>query len=305
MRHHLVLLPLLLAAPLAAQATQPEFVVRSAGGEPLGAAALAERLAAYDVVFLGEEHDDLVAHAVQAELVAELGRGRPLLLSLEMFERDVQVHLDEYAAGRMDEAAFLAASRPWRNYATGYRAMVELARERRWPVVAANVPRPLAAAVSRGGPDALDTLPQDAWRLFAAHRACAPAGEYFERFAATMGSMESHGGHVALVRYYASQCLKDETMAESIVRARQAWPGLPVVHVNGAFHSDFRLGTVERLLRREPGLRVAVVSMLPVDEPEAADVAAHAGRAEWFVFTRRPARVAEPAADATPPEPGP
>jgi uncharacterized iron-regulated protein len=277
------------AAPLAAQPDVADYAVRTASGEVMTIESLADALAAFDVVFLGEMHDDLVAHAVQAELVAALGRGGPLLLSLEMFERDAQVTVDEYAAGRTDEAAFFAGSRPWPNYATGYRAMVEQARERRWPVVAANVPRALASAVARGGMAALDTLATDAWPLVAAHRSCAPEGEYFGRFAGAMGSMEGHGGHAAVVRYYEAQCVKDETMAASIVRARQAWPGLPVVHVNGAFHSDFRLGTVERLLRREPGVRVAVVSMVPVDDPGAGDVAEHAGRAEWFVFTRKPA----------------
>lgn len=54
------------------------------------------------------------------------------------------------------------------------------------------------------------------------------------------------------------------------------------------FHSDFRLGTVERLARREPSLRVAVVALVPVRDPAAADPAEHAGRAGWIVFTRRP-----------------
>jgi uncharacterized iron-regulated protein len=295
-------LPLLLAllpAVVVAQAPPAEYAIRSATDAQLDVAGLADALAGYDVVFLGEMHDDLIAHGVQAALVEAMGERRPMLLSLEMFERDVQVPLDEYAAGRTDEAAFLAASRPWPNYGTGYRAMVERARTGRWPVVAANVPRPLASAVARGGLAALDTLPQDVWRHVAEHRACDPEGAYFDRFAATMGSMEGHGGHAAVVRYYAAQCVKDETMAESIVRARRAWPGLPVVHVNGAFHSDHRLGTVERLLRREPGVRVAVVAMVPVDDPDSPDVAAHEGRAEWFVFTRKP-----PPVDSAVGEPG-
>jgi uncharacterized iron-regulated protein len=295
------LLPLLtLPSLLAAQPSTADYAIHAPSGERVELGALAGALVQYDVVFLGEVHDDAVTHRLQAALLEEIGRRRTrILLSLEMFERDVQVPLDEYAAGRTDEAAFLAASRPWPNYGTGYRAMVERARTGRWPVVAANVPRPLASAVARGGLAALDTLPQDVWRHVAEHRACDPEGAYFDRFAATMGSMEGHGGHAAVVRYYAAQCVKDETMAESIVRARRAWPGLPVVHVNGAFHSDHRLGTVERLLRREPGVRVAVVAMVPVDDPDSPDVAAHEGRAEWFVFTRKP-----PPVDSAVGEPG-
>ncbi len=141
---------------------------------------------------------------------------------------------------------------------------------------------------------ALDTVPEAHRRGWAARRECAPDGEYFRRFAGAMGEMEGHGGRAAVERFYQAQCLKDETMAESIVRARQAWPGWMVVHVNGGFHSDFRLGTVERLARRGPALRIAVVAMVPVPDPAAAALAEHAGRGDWIVFTRRAPAAAAP-----------
>ena len=37
--------------------------------------------------------------------------------------RDVQGVLDDYLAGRIDEAEFLSGSRPWQNYRTGYRPL--------------------------------------------------------------------------------------------------------------------------------------------------------------------------------------
>lgn len=285
-----LLLLLLVAAPLLAQPDPASYAVHTPSGERIELAALADALAAYDVVFLGEQHDDSVTHAVQAALLEAIGaRTGRVLLSLEMFERDVQVAVDEYAAGRAEEAAFLSASRPWPNHARDYRPLLEHARERGWPVLAANVPRPLASAVSRAGWAALDTVPDAALRWFAGERRCAPEGEYFRRFSDAMGGMEGHGGRAAVERYYAAQCLKDETMAESIVRARQAWPGWPVVHVNGGFHSDRRLGTVERLVRRLPEARIAVVAMVPVSEPASADVSEHAAKGDWIVFTRRSA----------------
>ena len=255
---------------------------------------MADALAGYDVVFVGEMHDDPATHRFELALLeavaARRGEG---MLSLEMFERDAQVPLDEYGVGRMAEDAFLAAARPWPNYGTDYRPLVEAARARRWPVVAANVPRPLAASVARGGFAALDTLPPSHGRLYAARRGCAPEGEYFRRFAQTMQGHGGHGGDTTgagavIARYYQSQCLKDETMAESIVRARAAWPGRIVVHYNGAFHSDRRLGTVERLARRDPSARIAVVSVVPVARVEDADAAEHAAHGDYVVFVPRP-----------------
>jgi len=294
-----------LAGPLTAQA--PEARVWDAGGARwVEFGGMADALARYDVVFVGEQHDDPATHRLEAALLQAVGdRAGRVILSLEMFERDVQPLLDDHVIGRVAEDAFLAGSRPWGNYADDYRPLVRMAAERRWPVVAANIPRPLASAVSRGGWIAVDTLPPASRRLMAAERECASDGEYFRRFGEAMGGMGGHGADAdtaaarAMVeRFYQAQCIKDETMAESIARARQAWPGWMVVHYNGGFHSDHRLGTVERLTRRLPDLRIAVVAVVPVPDPAAADPAEHAGRGDYVVFV--PAPPAVPPAPAAP-----
>lgn len=286
----------LAAAPLAAQA--PEGRAWDArAGRWVEWEVMADSLARHDVVVVGEQHDDAATHRAEAWLLDAIGRRRGrVMLSLEMFERDVQPLLDDYTVGRVPEADFLARSRPWGNYASDYRPLVEAARARRWPIVAANVPRPLASSVARGGMAALDTLPFSHVRLFAAERRCAPRGEYFRRFGEVMGGMQGHGAapdsaaaHATLVRFYEAQCIKDETMAESIARAREVWRGWMVVHYTGAFHSDYRLGTVERLERRLPGARIAVVSIVPVPDPAAADPAEAARRGDYVVFVPRPA----------------
>lgn len=295
-RLSVLLLPLsiFLAAPGAA--AQADYAaVQGGSGRGMGVMELADSLARYDVVFLGEQHDDPVTHRVQAILLDEIGRRQPrVVLSLEMFERDVQALVDDYAAGRLAESDFLARSRPWGNYADAYRPLVERARWWGWPVVAANVPRPLASAVSRGTLAVLDTLPATHAGWYAAELRCEPQGEYFRHFGEAMGGMQGHGAgadtaaaRATLTRFYEAQCLKDETMAESIARARHGAPDAVVVHVNGAFHSNGRLGTVERLVRRMPTLRVAVVTLAPVDDPRAGDAAEHAG-SDYVVFTRRP-----------------
>jgi hypothetical protein len=88
--------------------------------------------------------------------------------------------------------------------------------------------------------------------------------------------------------FYLAQCIKDETMAESIVEARQRAPGNAIViHYDGAFHSDYRQGTVDRVRRRVPDLRLAVITAVPVNDPASATLADHAGRADFIIFTRR------------------
>ena len=94
----------------------------------------------------------------------------------------------------------------------------------------------------------------------------------------------------ALDRYYQSQCMKDETMAESIVRARAEHGPTPlIVHLNGAFHSNFGLGTVERVERRMPDAKLVVITAIPVASlddvrPSRDD----RKQGDWLVYTLKP-----------------
>jgi len=166
-------------------------VVETSSGRALRFDAMIERLAGADVVFFGEQHDDPETHRTEFGVLDALGRvGRPVVLSLEMFERDVQGVLDDYLAGRIPETEFIAKSRPWDRYVTDYRPMVELAKARGWPVIAANVPRPMASAVGRKALAALDTLTPTE-RGWAARDIQCPDDAYRARF------MEDMKGHSA------------------------------------------------------------------------------------------------------------
>lgn len=258
---------------------------------------VARAAAGADLVFFGEQHDDPVTHAAELALLAAVGERRPsVVLSLEMFERDVQGVLDDYLAGRVAEPAFLAASRPWDRYNTDYRGMVELARARGWPVVASNIPRRLASAVSRAGLAVFDTLNAGDKRWIAAEHRCPVNDEYFRRFAEQMqghgnggpsGPATDEASKRMVVRFYEAQCAKDEAMGEAVAAAWRARPGTIVVHYDGAFHSDFGLGTVDRARRRAPGARSVVISAIPVASLDSLPVDAHKGRGDYLLFARR------------------
>jgi uncharacterized iron-regulated protein len=258
--------------------------------------AMLADVARADVIIVGEQHDDPNTHRLEAAILQGLMRRRvPVVLSLEMFERDVQPVLDGYLAGKMSEEEFLAKSRPWPRYASDYRGLVEMARAHRWPVIAANVPRRVAADVSKQGLRTLDALsPAD--RAHVARELQCPTDGYFDRFIAAISGHPAPGAEkasdeekrAAHERMYHSQCVKDETMAESIATAFDSHSGRPatIVHYTGAFHSDFGAGTVERLRRRLPGRRVAIVSILAEEDldtlaPEEDDLK----RAEYLVYT--------------------
>jgi uncharacterized iron-regulated protein len=275
-----------------------------------------------DIVFVGEQHDDPNTHRLEAAILDGLRRrGVAVTLSLEMFERDTQADVDGYLAGKVPEEEFLKISRPWPRYSTDYRALVEIAKAQGWPVVASNVPRRIASSVAKTGLTALETLtPAD--RAWAAADIRCPRDAYFERFAEQMNGHQASPGDKNAApaqgstnpstpanvssqakapeqkkpptpaevqtteRYYFSQCVKDETMAEAIANAFERHGRKPVVQITGAFHSDFGQGTAERVRRRLPDRRLAVVSVLPVKD---LDTLAPAGedlkRGDFLLYT--------------------
>jgi uncharacterized iron-regulated protein len=272
------LLTLALAASatltLAAQGYVPHRVFDTDRGAFSDFEAMAVALSKADVVFVGEQHDDPNTHRLELAVLEALARrGRRVIVSLEMFERDAQEPLEHFLMGHMPEDEFLKVSRPWPRYATDYKPLVDFAASKDWPVVAANVPRPIASEVAKGGLDVLQQKSADDRKLFAADLKCPVGDDYFKRFAAVMGGHPAPGASAdearrTTERYYFSQCVKDETMAESIAQAftagRSGGTPATLVHFNGAFHSDYRLGTAARVARRLKDARIVVISVKPV-----------------------------------------
>ena len=211
---------------------------------------LVQRANGVELLFVGEQHNDTPGHVMELAILEGIARrrgdgGGPVVLSLEMFERDVQGDLDAYLNGAKDEAAFLAKARPWPNYAPDYRPLVELAKTQRWPVVASNIPRPLASAVSKNGLGFLDTLNATVRAQHVAASISCPQDQYFKLFREVMsdghGAASSGGAQgdsakaaaaaaeASLMRVYQAQCVKDETMGEAVagalVAARARGPG--------------------------------------------------------------------------------
>lgn len=254
-----------------------------------------EALDAADVLFVGETHNDAVGHLIEAELLRRAderysqaaGRKRSLALSLEMFERDVQTIVDEYLGGFITERHFLLSSRPWNNYETDYRPLVEYAREHHLPVIAANAPARYVSRVSAQGPASLASLSKEArgWLPPLPYpEASTPYATKFNRFmsdgaaapsspavaqAAPQSATNPHGGAHLLE----AQTLRDASMAYAISEFLKRGRNPLVIQVNGTFHSEERMGVPEQLAHYRKKARAVVVTIIP-DEGRTGFVAA-------------------------------
>jgi len=267
--------------------SEDQFRAFDAKGNPVTLADIVKAAGGADAIFFGELHDDAVGHAIQAEafrrIVAEYSAGRKVTLSLEMFERDVQIVVNEYLNGQISEAQFLASSRPWGNYKTDYRPLVELAKEKRLEVVAANAPRRYVNMVSRGGRDTLNGLTKQA-RSWLPPLPYAEASEaYSKKFKALMGP--SPEAQMGIDKILSSQSLWDASMAYGVAEALKKKKGGLVMHLNGGFHTESRLGTVEHLLKYRKKARIIVVTMRTEENFKSFDKAKHTDLGDYVILT--------------------
>jgi uncharacterized iron-regulated protein len=270
-------------------------------GEPLTGRRLQALLDAADVILLGEVHNDPLAHRLQERFVrASLGDGSGAL-ALEMLERRPGQDLRVAPGVEALEAAGLNG---WANWRTFYLPIIETAARLNAPIMASNTPRPYVRMARMSGYGAMRTLPEAEQELFD----FPPTGPdvdaallpYRARFLDRMrGMRDTHARDPVAVDpatrpatrprptrgtrpidFYRAQLVWDATMAQSIREARRRY-GAPVVHLNGAFHSDYD-GALTVLLRRA-GLRVMTVSFVPTESTRLhpGDV----GRADAVIYT--------------------
>ena len=323
-----VLLAVLVPLPTTAQTPADSsardssaYAVYTADGTPATLDDVVAAMDTVDVVFLGEQHDDPTAHALQDSLVRRtLARfsdttatPRPVALSLEMFSRDAQPVVDEYLGGWITERHFRQAARAWFNY-TDYRPLVEAAKAAGRPVLAANAPRRYVNRVARAGAASLADLPASAHQWLPPLPYPMPSAAYHAKWMdlmreamppghgtsadtshaasdstahSTMPHEDGHGAgtHDTIPPMLQTQGLWDATMGYTLAEHLMHTSDALVLHVTGAFHITRGTGTPETLRHYRPSARMLTVVLKPTDDVSAFDTDAHAGLGDFVILT--------------------
>jgi uncharacterized iron-regulated protein len=211
----------------------------------------------YNVIFIGEEHESPIAHKAELTILTELAeRDSSLVLALEMFERDIQDTLNTYLKGKIPEDEFLERTRPWPNYHEDYRPLIELAKRKGIPVIAANIPRRAAAAVGMANKISPEVLGSD--NTYTPNTFYLDSKEYYKRFLATMETMSYRAPmkRRKTKALFKAQVLKDAVMAGSL----NAFLDRRILFCCGHFHSDYHLGIPYQLRKNHPELKIGVIT---------------------------------------------
>ncbi len=211
------------------------------------------------VVYVGESHDRYDNHLVQLAVLRALHRReQAVALGVEWFQQDVQAHLDDYIAGRIDASQMLLRTEyyeRWRFDYPLYRPILEYAREHAIPVIALNAPQAITREIGRVG---LDALPEELRAQLPAEYSPTNEG-YSQRI---RDAFELHQDESQPFEHFLDVMNTwDETMARNAAGYLEANPGHRLVVMAGRGHAGFRQGIPDRVKRR-----VAVSDLIVLPE---------------------------------------
>lgn len=233
-------------------------------GKEVSFSKMVKSLSNYEVILLGELHNDPISHWMHFEMVKSLSKDRENVnLCFEMLETDNGEIVKEYAEGMIREKDFLSQMRLWPNHKTDYQPLISYAVERGYHVAASNVPRRYAALVARKGISALDSISDKAKTFL------PPLPFPFDpeaREYASMIEMMSGHGEMSGENMAKAQALKDAAMAWFLNKNHSA--GELSFHINGDYHSADYGGIFRYLMLYNEGLDVAVFSTVTAENGE-------------------------------------
>ena len=252
-----LILFLLLVGTTQAQNAKP-FQFYNEKGKVVKFEKMVDELSKYDVVFIGEYHDNSINHWLELRITKALygKKSGNIMLGAEMFERDNQKQLNHYLNGNLSEKEMGDSMRLWNNFKTDYKPLVDFAKSNKLPFVATNIPRRYASIVAKKGLDSLQFVAESEkpYMMKLPVEVTLDTPGYKEM----LEMMGEHAGPNPM-NFVAAQAVKDATMAESI--AQHYKDGYLFIHYNGDYHSKERGGTVWYLQKLRPDLKIAVISV--------------------------------------------
>ncbi len=259
----LLIIPFML---LSFKIDKPAYLLYQQNGKEIKYKKMLKELQNADIVLFGEFHNDPICHWLQLEVTKDLFLeiDSNLILGAEMFERDNQLVMNEFLAGKFNDSKFEADARLWNNYKTDYKALLNFAKENKLPFIATNVPRRYASIVYAGGFEALNELSNEAKQLFA--QLPIAYDPELSCYKSMMGGGQMGGGH-GNENLPKAQAIKDATMAESILNN---WIKTKLfLHYNGAYHSDNFESIVWYLKKSNPELIIKTISVSYFNESDS------------------------------------
>lgn len=268
------------ATPGGTAADERESLHAAPDGVEIDHAALARRIDAADVIYLGEKHGNRFHHAAQLRVVRELvARGKRPVMAFEVVTLPETSELVSFVetpahapAGGVDPAARLrealgwsADDYRWRDYGP----LFEYARANQLRVAGIDLPRSLRRRISRVGVDGLIALERGQL-----HDSGFVDADYEQLMHERLNAAHCGFAPPALrARLYETWVARNDAMATAIAALAAEQPGQPIVVIVGSEHAANNMGVYERVAHIAPTLRqlnIGFMGRMPDTDVSAA-----------------------------------
>jgi uncharacterized iron-regulated protein len=244
----------------------PVKIIASSTKQTLNFSEFVTKLSEYDVICVGEQHDQPLHHLIQENIIRGLyTKDKRLGVGLEMFQRPFQPSLDRYLAGTTTEAEFLKESEydtRWGFDFKLYRPILEFCRTSQIPLGALNAPSELTKRISKVGYAGLtDAEKQQLGPVdfnVQAHRQY-----WYDQLGQMHG--DSKPSEERKERTYQVMTVWDDYMAQSGAAFKTERKLARLVVLAGGGHIEHRFGIPDRIARYGKST-VATVGIVIVDD---------------------------------------
>ena len=235
---------------------KPAYKLYNSKGDEVKYADMIEDLSDADFVFIGELHNNPIAHWMEFEITRGIYslKKEKTILGAEMFEADDQLIINEYLNNDYPAKKFEPEMKLWPNYSTDYKPLLDFAKDNKIEFIATNIPRRYASVTYKNGFEGLDKLSDEAKKYM------APLPIEYDKDLDCYKSMMQMGGMGAHVNENLpkSQAMKDATMAYF---TNKNWEkGQTFIHYNGSYHSDNYQGIVWYLKKYNKKAKIKTVT---------------------------------------------
>lgn len=251
------------SAEPAAMPAAPGFCIFGAqSGRPFGSeAAFKSVVWKSDVVYVGEAHDQPLDHQAQFETLKamRIARGSKIAVGFEMLNQTLQPVLDEYAAGKMTEAEFLAKvdwQKEWGFDFNMYKPLFDFIIANKLRALALNVPKAVVAKIARAGLAGLSAEEKQ----YLPEPVVISASKKYNDYLKT--SFSGHGDSpmakmFTLENYLASMAAWNEGMGLRLADFLNANPGYAALVIAGNGHVVYNAAIPASVKARVKGVRQA------------------------------------------------
>lgn len=248
-------------------------VVKTKDGREITYGQLIDELNKVDIIAVGEQHDSVVHHQMQLQIIKSLyACDEHLGVGMEMFQRPYQGVIDKFFAGEISEAEFLKQTEydtRWGYDWQLYRAIVVFAKRNDIPLAALNAPKELTDRVKAVGYDKLTDDEKNQLGPIDFN-----VKEHREFWYSLLSMI--HGTHKATPeekeRSYQVMAIWDDYMARSAADFRKDRQLKRMVIVAGSGHVEGGFGIPDRAAKYANASRATVrifIGTPEQDEPDA------------------------------------